>query len=100
MDATEPRFDYERARLTLDELVFDGSCQLCGRNEWQRPAFGHALAIVLATMDGEPLVGPEGESVSTVAYALVCNGCGYVRLHAASIVEWHADRLGREASAA
>ena len=73
--------DIDELRDALDRKAPGGSCPACGESSWvvpDRPAVLQAGAV-----DGDELDPGEGMEVLPV----VCDRCGYIRLHAAVVLE-------------
>lgn len=73
--------------LSMREAQVD--CPICGGDEWHAPgAIGNLLgAVPLATPSGEAVRDLEGDRGAVLAYVLLCQTCGFVRMHATDVLE-------------
>ncbi len=73
--------DIDQLKAAIDRKAPGASCPACGQSSWvvpDRPAILQASAA-----DGDALDLGEGMEVVPV----VCDRCGYIRLHAAVVLE-------------
>ena len=83
--------DYDRLRKALDAHGAHGRCPSCGNNNW-------------ATIDEGAMVQSLGEEDSLIigrgipCLVVICNVCGFVRLHAIPILEDEPGPEGRPES--
>jgi len=90
---SQPRepHDYRRAIAALDAKGAAGACPICKNNSWAPPGELGNLVVGLQLLTPGPdhvaLGDEQGHSGGIVCYALVCDRCGYVRLHDADTLE-------------
>lgn len=98
-DEPKPDLITEVSRLTLedikgffDEKLVNHQCPCCANTNWMILSEGKTLhGLLLQQIDGPAFVPPPMVPLVSV----VCNGCGYVRSHAATpVVEWKLERDG------
>jgi hypothetical protein len=81
----------DEARRVWNELDARGAtatCPICGTQEWQsfdEPANLH-VGLPAITPGNEVVYGPS-EAGGLAAYALTCQNCGYIRLHARKVLD-------------
>jgi transcription elongation factor Elf1 len=69
------RAQRERLKVTLNAKTTNATCPFCGHNDW---TVGDASAAVQAHPNpGEDFVVGQGWE----AILIMCNGCGFIRLH-------------------
>lgn len=78
------RSDADRINAFLPKRGAQGPCPACGQNAWTLVG-GPGWSIALPMIDGQGQLASAPPHVPV--YALVCNNCGNLRLHAQRVVD-------------
>ncbi len=82
--ATDTRSDAEKINAFLPKRNAQGPCEACGENAWTLVG-GPGWSVTLPMIDGQGTIPSAPPHVPV--YALVCNNCGHLRLHAKRVVD-------------
>ena len=82
--AKEPLSDADKINAFLPKRGAQGACEACGQAAWTLVG-GPGWSIALPMIDGQGQLAAAPPHVPV--YALVCNNCGNLRLHAQRVVD-------------
>jgi hypothetical protein len=79
MEGNGGQRNLQRAMAALERAGARLECPSCGHTYWSREPDPVVLAI-------SPAEGELSHRLGIPTYALICNGCGFVRLHAVKVL--------------
>ena len=83
-NVTDTRSDAEKINACLPKRGAQGPCEACGQNACTLVG-GPGWSVTLPMIDAEGTIPSAPPHVPV--YALVCNNCGHLRLHAQRVVD-------------